>query len=92
MIVVASKAKVLWDNWVRDYRHVMTEPDYFSLESRVKTTLDNFSKGRLSLDDVNANLSAINSEFQGKLPAGVALNSNLIFGLFWSTAVKEELF
>lgn len=92
MVVAASKAKVLWDNWIRDHRHTMVEADYFALERKTKRVLDEFVQGNISLDDLNNQLSSINSEFQGKLPAGITLSVNLIFGLFWSIAVKEELF
>ena len=91
MTVSACKAKVGWENWIRQYRHAMTETDFFTLQAKVSDALKMHVRGNLTLPDLSTRLNSITGEFQGKLPSGIALNVDLIFGLFWSLAVMEEL-
>lgn len=91
MIVSACKSKVAWENWHRQHRHAMTDTDYSTLQLKVSQALDSHVRARISLEDLGSHLNQIANEFQGKLPSGITLNVDLVFGLFWSLAVMEEL-
>ncbi|HHU0028882.1 TPA: hypothetical protein ACT9M1_003039, partial [Legionella pneumophila] len=92
MIVSACKAKVAWDNWIRNNRHIIGESDYFVLESLVKDVVYNFSSSNLSLHEMVKSLAVIPNKLEGKIPSAITLDTDLIFGLFWAIIVKEELF
>lgn len=92
MVIAACKAKVAWDNWIRNNRHIIGASDYFALEARVKEEVDRLATGNFTLADLYKNLSLMPKILEGKLPSANTLNVDLIFGLFWAIVVKEELF
>lgn len=91
MIVSACKAKVAWDNWIRQHRHAITELDFFTLQNRAYDLLKGHLSAQISFTAVVTQLDQVTTEFQGKLPSGISLNNGIVFGLFWSLAVQEEL-
>ncbi len=92
MIVSACRAKVAWDNWIRKHRHDISQADLMVLQLTVGNSLQQFVSGNLTVKNLAKQLQDTADEFQGKLPFGITLTSDLLFGLFWYLATVEEIF
>lgn len=92
MIISACKAKVQWDNWIREYRHAITHTDFLTLQTSAQQSLNQYANSEITLAELGKQIESISAQFQGKLQAGITLNPDLIFGLIWSIAVTMEIF
>ncbi len=88
MLDIACRAKVLWDNWIRQNRHVIGETDLGLLTIKCSTLIKEQNTMGRTIDQLLKEFETIAISFNGKI--NYQLNSDLVFGLYLSLIAKGE--
>ncbi len=88
MIGVACRAKVEWDNWIRQNRHAIGETDLLLLTQKCTELIQTQNALSRNLSQLINEFESISRTFLGKM--NYVINKDLVFGLFLSLIINGE--
>lgn len=91
LIKIACSAKVKWDNWFMEYRHVIQDVDLLYITDSVGHLLKTHVQDGKSFKDITIEIDELYRDVSGNFNSDLKLTKDHLLGLFFSIAVKESL-
>lgn len=91
LIQIACSAKVKWDNWLMEYRHIIQDVDLLYITDSIAHLLKAHVQDGRSFKDITIDIEELYRDVSGNFHGDLQLTKDHLLGLFFSLAVKESL-
>lgn len=91
LVRMACSAKVKWDNWLMEYRHMVQDVDLIYITDGISHLLRSHIQNGKPFKDITIEIDELYRDASGVIPGDLKLTKDHLLGLFFSLAVRESL-